>query len=375
MTNVDQQSTSACSPSDRCSVRILLSHAACPFDGRVSDIPLFAAWAVGVPMTRASAVPSSPLRDEGAVRLSGEPLRAPRRSSVRAGELPPRSRTFLNIVVGVLLAISVAGLPYYLLPVGERVRSPLHPWLRPSGYIGQSAGILAVTIFVFLWLYPLRKRVRWLAWTGTIARWLQLHVMAALVLPLLVAIHSAWRFEGLIGVGVGAMMVVWLSGIVGRYLYTSIPRSKTGVVLSLQEIAIKRGQLFVQIAAHTGLDLAVLEAALAAQAPSGHRLGLVGTLRRLVNDDWARRRAVRRFRQVLKRGGPRAARMDSEVLSRVMKLARHEMALTQQAQMLDATQALFRFWHVLHRPVAIAALVAVLIHVAVVIALGATWLR
>ena len=42
--------------------------------------------------------------------------------------------------------------------------------------------------------------------------------------------------------------------------------------------------------------------------------------------------------------------------------------------MLDATHAVFRWWHVLHRPVAIAALLAVLIHVAVVVALGATWL-
>jgi dihydropyrimidine dehydrogenase (NAD+) subunit PreT len=326
-------------------------------------------------MHRANAVSSSSLRDEEAPRRSDELLRTPRRSSVRAGELPKRSRTLLYSIVGVLLAISLAGLPYYVLPVAERVRSPLHPWLRPSGYIGQSAGILAVTIFVFLWLYPLRKRVRWLAWTGTIARWLQLHVMAALVLPLLVAIHSAWRFEGLIGAGVAAMMVVWLSGIVGRYLYTSIPRSKTGVVLSLQEIAIKRGQLFVQIAAHTGLDLEMLEAALAVQGPPEGRLGLWGTLRRLFKDDWARRRAVRRFRYVLRRGGPQHQRLHTDVLTRVMKLARQEMAFTQQEQMLDATQALFRFWHVLHRPVAIAALIAVLIHVTVVIALGATWLR
>jgi hypothetical protein len=42
--------------------------------------------------------------------------------------------------------------------------------------------------------------------------------------------------------------------------------------------------------------------------------------------------------------------------------------------MLEATHDVFRWWHVLHRPVAIAALAAVLIHVVVVVALGATWL-
>jgi hypothetical protein len=51
------------------------------------------------------------------------------------------------------------------------------------------------------------------------------------------------------------------------------------------------------------------------------------------------------------------------------------MSLTQQTRMLDATHRVFRYWHVAHRPFAITALVAVVIHVAVVVAVGATWLR
>jgi hypothetical protein len=95
---------------------------------------------------------------------------------------------------------------------------------------------------------------------------------------------------------------------------------------------------------------------------------------RLVSDDLARRRATRRLRLLYERSGPRRRKQDQQVLRWVQRLARREMALTQQARMLDATHAVFRFWHVAHRPVAIAALVAVLVHVAVVVALGATWL-
>ena len=47
--------------------------------------------------------------------------------------------------------------------------------------------------------------------------------------------------------------------------------------------------------------------------------------------------------------------------------------LTQQVRMLGVTHRLFRYWHVAHRPFAITALIAVVIHVAVVVALGATW--
>jgi len=52
-----------------------------------------------------------------------------------------------------------------------------------------------------------------------------------------------------------------------------------------------------------------------------------------------------------------------------------ELALVQQSRMLGATQNILRFWHVAHRPLAITALVAVVIHVVVVVSLGATWFR
>jgi len=47
--------------------------------------------------------------------------------------------------------------------------------------------------------------------------------LAALGLPLLVAVHAAGAFGGVIGLGFWSMMLVWLSGIVGRYLYARIP--------------------------------------------------------------------------------------------------------------------------------------------------------
>ena len=128
-------------------------------------------------------------------------------------------------ILTLLALVNVAGAPYYRLSVAERVRSPLHAWLRPSGVVGQSAGILALAIFVFLWLYPLRKKYRSLAFTGSIARWLDVHILAAIGLPLLIAVHASWRFDGVVGLGYFAMLVVWASGVVGRYLYVRIPQA------------------------------------------------------------------------------------------------------------------------------------------------------
>ncbi|HET9707946.1 MAG TPA: hypothetical protein VFP39_06560, partial [Gemmatimonadales bacterium] len=251
-------------------------------------------------------------------RLPATPLGRPRplRPSLRTEVFGRRRGVGVVVFFAlILVGISIAGLPYYLAPVSERVRSPFHPWLKPAGYIGQSTGLLAVTIFVFLWLYPLRKRARWLAWTGSVARWLDVHVLAALVLPLLVAIHSAWRFEGLIGLGFWSMMVVWASGIVGRYLYARIPRGKAGIELTLDEIASRRKQLLEEIAANTGLAVNLVEQTLAVDRASDARSGILGTFIWYVRDDLARRRGARRLRRLYQRSGPRRRRQDRLALT------------------------------------------------------------
>jgi hypothetical protein len=274
-------------------------------------------------------------------------------------------------ILTTLALINVAGVPYYRLSLAERVRSPLHAWLRPSGAIGQSAGLLALLIFVFLWLYPLRKKYRALAFTGSVARWLDVHILAAIGLPLLLAIHASWRFDGIVGLGYFAMLVVCASGVVGRYLYVRIPRSRSGVASSREEVAIERRALIADIAAETGLDPFVVEQTLSVSGPSGST-SVTRTLLHLVSDDITRWRLTRALRRRLReaRGGKA---LDAATLDRVVRLAGREISLEQQLRMLDATQRVFGYWHVAHRPFAVTALVAVIIHVAVVVAVGATW--
>ncbi len=297
----------------------------------------------------------------------------------RTADRPPASsrlgrRVTLGIV-GALSVISFAGLPYYAQSTASRVRNPLHPWLRPTGYVGQTAGLLSMALFLFLWLYPLRKKIRWLAFTGSIGRWLDVHIVAGITIPFLAAIHAAWHFTGLIGLGYGAMLVVCLSGIVGKYLYARIPRSRGGLELSLEQVGSERATLQRYIATTAGIPPGEVGTLLAIDSRPYTGLGPVRTLARMMRDDLDRFRAARRLRRGLRRGNRQGRTVDRRVVALVLKLARREMALNQQTRMLDATQRVFRYWHVAHRPVAITALIAVLVHVATAITLGVTWLH
>jgi hypothetical protein len=281
----------------------------------------------------------------------------------------------LVVLLALPLALTAWGIPYYSAPVTERVRAPLHALLRPSGAVGQSFGILGLALFLFMWIYPLRRKFTWLAWTGNLGSWIRVHAAAGLALPILVGVHAGWRFEGLIGLGYWSMVTVSLSGMVGRYLYVRIPRSRNGLELSREESANQRLALVTDIAATLDLDPLHVSRALDAtvEPPTGR--GLLGVLRRLLLDDlhrWLAVRELRRLWSAPRRGG---ARVDPATISRALGLARREIRLDQQLRMLEGTHRLFRFWHIAHRPVAITALLAVLIHVAVAVAMGQTWLR
>jgi hypothetical protein len=315
---------------------------------------------------RTGAAPTvRPLASPAAPSAPGKAAGVPERHRPGQSPLP------VLIPVALLLGASVYWASYYLAAPSERVRNPLHPWLRPSGYLGQSAGILALLIFIFLWLYPLRKSVSWLRWTGAMSKWLDVHVTVALVLPALAAFHASWRFDGLIGLGFWSMMVVCLSGIVGRYLYVHIPRSASGLELNAEEIAEERRELLLELARAAKLPAPQVESLLRSDPTPCEGLGIVATLRQMVKDHEIRWRSARALRRVCARVPN--SRLDRRSLKRVMKLASREMALTQQARMLTATRRVFRLWHIAHRPFAIAALVAVLVHVGVVVSLGMTW--
>ena len=279
-------------------------------------------------------------------------------------------RVILAAVLAIPAAVTLFGLPYYVLDRAARVRHPAHAWLRPSGLVGLAFGLAGFALFLFMWLYPLRKKCRWLAFTGAVGQWLRAHVLAGLALPLLVAVHAGWRFEGLIGLGYAALLLVCASGILGRYLYVRIPRSQGGLELTLDEVANERRSLITRIAASTGLDPAAVEKALATDPQSYAGLDPARTLLRMVADDWTRWREMRQLGRRWARPRPGAAPLDRRALAGALKLARREMALSQQARMLEATRRVFGYWHVAHRPVAVTALLAVLVHVIVAMAVG-----
>src|SRR5260370_32636554 len=140
-------------------------------------------------------------------------------------------------------AFAAYGLDYYTLGSGERPFSPKHALLRPSGAIGVNLGVFGVLLFFLIYLYPLRKKWGWLGRQGNSRHWLDFHVILGSAAPVVIALHSSFKFGGISGMAFRVMAMVTTRGFIGRYLYSQIPRSLNAAELSIHEIQDMEGRL------------------------------------------------------------------------------------------------------------------------------------
>jgi hypothetical protein len=94
-----------------------------------------------------------------------------------------------------------------------------------SSLAGHGIGVVGFLLMLMTaTLYSLRKLSTTVRW-GSTASWLKFHMVTGLVGPYMVLLHTAMKFEGLAGLTMLLTVVVVASGLVGRYLYTAVPRA------------------------------------------------------------------------------------------------------------------------------------------------------
>jgi len=111
-------------------------------------------------------------------------------------------------------------------------------------FFGHTLGIFGFILMLMTEvLYSLRKRSR-SARLGRMASWLQFHIYTGLVGPFMVLLHTSWKFNGLAGATTLLTVIIVVSGFIGRYIYTRIPRTLDGLEIegSLSEAALRQAR-------------------------------------------------------------------------------------------------------------------------------------
>jgi len=150
--------------------------------------------------------------------------------------LVPALCVALGLAVSVLVWVLVHA-DYYLASGVERPHHPDHEWLGPTGTFGLACGIGAVALALANITYLARRSSRFAWIPGSLRAWMTSHVVTGIGALLLVLVHSAMAPRWTVGgYAAWAMAFLVLTGAIGRYLYSFVPRAANGRELELGEV-------------------------------------------------------------------------------------------------------------------------------------------
>jgi hypothetical protein len=163
-----------------------------------------------------------------------------------ADELPWAERVLPRVVAWAIALTSViggagllvSGWDYYRLPLHEQALHPQDPTLRSSGSVGLALGLGAGGLMALNALYLVRRNLpAQVPLIGTPRSWMTIHVVTGVTVPLVALLHAAFTLRTPLGVGALVLCgVVVLAGLVGRYLYSVVPRGASGRELELTQV-------------------------------------------------------------------------------------------------------------------------------------------
>jgi hypothetical protein len=277
-----------------------------------------------------------------------------------------------SLITSLVIILAAKGFPYYSLRIEDRPFSPLHPYLRSSGTVGLKLGFLSVAMFGCLFLYPLRKRWRWLSTIGSTRRWLNFHVLFGITTPVVVTFHTGFKWHGLAGLAYWTMILVALSGFIGRYVYAKIPRSINAAALTMSDLEAQTAAAAEQLREQSSLSEQELASLLKIPSVQQVRsMSLPRVLWTLLVLDLSRPLRLGRVRRRLLPGANRLSSLGGLIASydpgveAVVASVRQQSRLLTAIAFLDRTQKIFHLWHVIHRPFSISFVVLAAVHICV----------
>ena len=269
-----------------------------------------------------------------------------------------------SVAVTVWILLLLGGGEYYTTPLAVRGYSPMHKVLRPSGPVGQTLGVVGGVLMLMPFIYMMRKRIPALRSVGSLKTWLEIHLFCGIFGPVLVTFHTSFKFNGIVSAAYWSMVIVVLSGFVGRYLYVRIPRSIRGAELPRNELDAKAAALHDELngSATPPKVLDRLRAFEVAAVPhSSSELSFID----LLFGEILLGRRVRALERELQGAG-----LADDLRADVVALTVERSLLLRRIAYLERTKKLFELWHVFHLPLVYLQMVIVAAHVGVTVYLG-----
>lgn len=289
-------------------------------------------------------------------------------AKTRRGRLAP------VVTWGLMIAAWLLGLAEILLRVYEPTSSLQYVLLRAEGLepiiaemkvgfrpgsdLAIYCGWFGTGLMVIAVLYTPLRRIKGFRKVASNTMWFDFHLMAGTMGPAFVMLHSGLHYETYAAGAFWSMAIVFLSGVIGRYLYTQVPDLLNG--RELEELDHQRA--FGKLRTSYPQAAAAVDAILVPHRHRAARLaddaGLLRSFLWILTEDvkrpfrWLHRRRV--FRHV---GVPRRLQKELRVRTGRMLLIQRRRVLAPRAQLI------LHSWKKVHVPFSIIMTALVVHHV------------
>jgi hypothetical protein len=225
-----------------------------------------------------------------------------------------------------------------------------------SDLIGHLIGVVGFILMLMTEiLYSIRKRSRKAKW-GRMSQWLNFHIYTGIVGPYLVLLHTSWKFNGLAGFTLFLTVIIVISGFIGRYIYTAIPRSADGVELEINQIDIQ----VVEIQSKLSM---LLEGNQQLSSLVSKRIGLTFDDEKQLSNN-VKRSSVNIMERFRWRAAEKSLSSESQdQLKVLMQLLNRQSELNRQKSSLALMRRMFSLWHTIHIPIGMVLFTAAFIHI------------
>jgi hypothetical protein len=254
-------------------------------------------------------------------------------------------------------------------------RFPTQRYITPERGIGYALGITGGSLMLLLLLYSARKRFRWLAFLGSVARWFRFHMVLGILGPLCILYHSNFSLGAAnSNVALFCMLTVAGSGLVGRYIYSRIHFGLYGRKADLGELrdgadglrALSGGVSFLpELVAR----LERSERNLLATGPHVPGLGFLKPIAvgaKTIAARWLLRRYVRSALRAAARTSPTIASERKRLRKVAAAYVDKRLVATRRVAEFQAYERLFSLWHALHLPLIFMLVIAAVVHIVAV---------
>lgn len=245
---------------------------------------------------------------------------------------------------------------------------PTDLYITPERGLGYALGIVGGVMMLLLLIYPARKRVRQLAFIGSVKRWFQIHMFLGVAGPICVLFHSNFSLGATnSNVALWSMVIVAASGLVGRYFYARIHIGLHGQRATYEALSATAARLRDQARSISFLPELV-------QRIEEIEAGLLATrgpwLIQPALLQWKYQRGRRNLRryigaslQIASRDSATLAAHQRRLLRTAVEYSNRRLLAARRLAELHSFERLFSWWHILHLPLFFMLLIAGTTHV------------